>query len=312
MSKRRILITGINGFVGRNISVYFANNRKYEVIGIEQLNNLIRHGSSEIYSWDELDKILVGECIIHLAGLAHDTNNKKVAEDYFRVNTGLTKTIYAFFLKSPAKTFIFFSTVKAAADYSEISLVEDILPNPTSIYGKSKLMAEEYILANLPADGRKVYILRPCVIHGPNPKGNLVSLYNFIKRGLPYPFGNLSNTRSYLSINNLNFIMGKLIESNIESGIYHLADDQPLSTTKIVELIGETIHKKAWMINLPEWMIDKLAQLGTALHLPVNTNTIKKLTGNFLVSNEKIKKALNIELPVSAEEGMRFTLKNIK
>jgi len=59
-------------------------------------------------------------------------------------------------------------------------------------------------------------------------------------------------------------------------------------------------------------MFEKLGQLGTALHLPVNNETIKKLTGNFLVSNEKIKKALHISnLPVSAEEGMRYTLKNI-
>lgn len=307
----KLLITGINGFVGHSITAYLQREAKYKIVGLER-KQFCYHTSIEICSWEELNKIEKCDCIVHLAGLAHDTNNKKVADEYFQINTGLTKTIYDFFLKSTAKTFIFFSTVKAASDFSETLLVEDIIPNPTSIYGKSKLLAENYILDNLPTDGRKVYILRPCMIHGPNLKGNLISLYKFIKKGLPYPFGNLSNTRSYLSIDNLNFILGQLINSNIESGIYHLADDQPLSTTKIVELIGEVVHKKPLVINLPKWIIDTLGQLGTVLHLPVNNETIKKLTGNFLVSNEKIKKALNMKLPISAEAGMKSTLENIK
>ena len=306
----KLIITGINGFVGSNISMYFSKDPDVEIIGIEQNSNLKQHATFKVYTWLEIDAFKEADCIIHLAGLAHDTNNKKLAEDYFRINADLTKTIYDFFIKSSVKTFIFFSTVKAAADFSEIPLVENRHPKPTSIYGRSKLIAEKYILDNLPIDGRKVYILRPCMIHGPNSKGNLISLYKFTKRGFPYPFRNLSNTRSYLSIRNMNFIMGKLIESNIDSGIYHLADDRPLSTTRIVELIGETIHKKPFLINIPKWMVEKLGQLGTTLHLPINTDTIKKLTGNFLVSNEKIKKALNIELPLSAEEGMLYTLEN--
>lgn len=358
----KLLITGINGFIGQNLQSYFVQS-DHELIGIEKSDNFSKLNIKQ-YVWEELDKIDKADCIIHLAGLAHDTKNLKLEDEYFQVNTELTKTIFNFFLTSSANTFIFFSTIKAASDFSETPLDETHVPEPTSIYGKSKLKAEEYILNNLPNDGRNVYILRPCMIHGPNAKGNLVSLYKYIKRGLPYPFGNLSNTRSYLSISNLNFILGKLLETTQQSskretqnaehynattqnaerktqntttqqrnnattqnaerhnaitqnvfpasGIYHLADDQPLSTTRIVELIGETIHKKPFMMNLPKWIFLTLGQLGTALHLPVNNETIKKLTGNFLVSNEKIKKALNIDsFPVSAEEGMRLTLRNI-
>lgn len=306
----KILITGINGFIGRNLQALFMQP-EYELIGMEKPDNFSVADVMQ-YTWEELDEISGVDCIIHLAGLAHDTNNKKLEDEYYQVNTELTKTIFRFFLTSSARTFITFSTVKAAADFSEAPLVETVIPNSNTIYGKSKLKAEEYILNNLPNDNRKVYILRPCMIHGPKPKGNLVLLYNYFRKGLPWPFGKLSNIRSYLSIGNLNFILSKLVESNIESGIYHLADDNPLSTNRIIELIGETLHKKILLINLPAWSIKVLAQMGTMLHLPVNNETIKKLTGNFLVSNEKIKKALNItSLPVSAEEGMRQTLKNI-
>jgi len=323
----KILITGINGFIGRNLQTYFMQPG-FELIGVEKSDNFLNSNIKQ-YAWEELYKISEADCIIHLAGLAHDTNNKKLEDEYYQVNTELTKTIFRFFLTSSARIFICFSTVKAAADFSETPLVETVIPEPTTIYGKSKFKAEEYILNNLPNDARKVYILRPCMIHGPKPKENLVSLYNYIRKGLPYPFGKLSNNRSYLSIKNLNFILEKLLENtepetcnlkpetcNLKpitpSGIYHLADDEPLSTNRIIELIGETLHKKPLMISLPAWSIKALAQMGSMLHLPINTETIRKLTGNFLVSNEKIKKALKItSLPVSAEEGMRYTLKNI-
>ena len=298
--------------MGRNIRNYLENYIENDIVGIEQ-NGSIQLVDKKVYSWEAIEQqVEAADCIIHLAGLAHDANNTKVEEEYYQVNTELTKRTFKLFLTSSAKAFIFFSTVKAVADFSETPLLETVIPNPTSIYGKSKQMAEEYILDNLPNNGRKVYIIRPCMIHGPKPKGNLVALYNYLQKGLPYPFGNLSNNRSYLSINNLNFILGKLIESDIESGIYHMADDQPLSTTRIVELIGEAIHNKLFIVNLPKWMIVNLGQLGSTLHLPVNNETIKKLTANFLVSNEKIKKELNVKLPVSAEEGMRYTLTNIK
>ena len=307
----KLVITGINGFIGRNLYSFFKTSPEYEIIGVEQPGNFFPP-LINLYSWDELNKITEHDCIVHLAGIAHDTNKKKLEEEYYKINTELTKTIYNFFLISTAKTFIFFSSVKAAADFSQTHLIESVIPEPTSVYGKSKLLAEKYILANLPKDGRKVYILRPCMIHGPKPKGNLVSLCNYFDKGLPYPFGNLSNNRSYLSINNLTFILEKLLKSNIDSGIYHLADDEALSTKQIIKLIGAALEKKPIITNLPNWIINAVVWFGTVLTLPINKETIKKLTGDYLVSNEKIKKALNIELPVRAEEGMLYTLKNIK
>lgn len=306
----RILVTGINGFIGQHIQEYF-HKKKYELIGVEQQNKLLST-TVRILNWQDLNNIKEVDCIIHLAGLAHDTNNKRREEEYYHVNTKLTKTIFNFFLSSSAKTFIFFSTVKAVSDFSNIPLIETVIPAPTSLYGKSKLSAEKFILDNLPEDGRNVYILRPCMIHGPKAKGNLISLYSYIRRGMPYPFGNLSNSRSYLSINNLTFIIEKLINSTIESGIYHLADDEALSTKQIINLIAKTLNKKPLILNIPTWIINTIAWFGTILHLPINQSTIIKLTSNFFVSNEKIKKALNIELPLRAEAGMLYTLRNIK
>jgi len=303
-----LLITGLNGFVGGNLVAKFKDH--HTIYGLDIVAPQ-KEGVYKTFDWNELDRIPAVEVIIHLAGLAHDVNNTKLEKDYYHVNTELTKTIFNFFLTSSAQTFIYFSTVKAVCDFSDIPLVETVIAEPSTIYGKSKRKAEEYILNNLPYDGRLVYILRPCMIHGPQPKGNLVSLYNYFRRGFPYPLANFSNNRSYLSINNLIFILERILVSKMESGIYHVSDDEPLSTNEIIEMIGEVINKKPLMINLPKWMIKTMGHLGTVFHLPVNDGAVKKLTSNYLVSNCKLKKALNIELPMSAKEGMLLTLKNL-
>jgi len=80
--------------------------------------------------------------------------------------------IFDWFLQSTATKFIFFSSVKAAANSVDGILTEDFVPNPTSLYGESKLAAESYLLNHLP-DDKQVYILRPCMIHGPGNKGYL-------------------------------------------------------------------------------------------------------------------------------------------
>ena len=90
------------------------------------------------------------DAIIHLAGKAHDTKNRSAAQSYFDINTGLTQKIFDFFLESSAKKFVFFSSVKAAAD-SVVGdmLTEDVVPAPIGPYGESKIAAENYILGKL-------------------------------------------------------------------------------------------------------------------------------------------------------------------
>ena len=168
----RILITGIHGFVGGNLVK--ALKEENEIYGLDIVAPE-KDGVVKTYSWDDLGKRNIPEvdAIIHLAGKAHDTKNQSKAQVYFDINTGLTQKIYDYFLGSFAKKFVFFSSVKAAADQVEGDiLTEEVVPSPKGPYGESKIKAEEYIQEKWPAD-KSVYILRPCMIHGPGNKGNL-------------------------------------------------------------------------------------------------------------------------------------------
>lgn len=149
------------------------------------------------------------------------------------------------------------------------------------------------------------------MVHGPGNKGNLNLLFNLIQKGIPYPLGSFSNLRSFTSIGNLNFVINQFIERDIEPGVYQIADKESVSTYEIIELIGEATLRKPKIWNIPAPLIMGFAKIGNYLSLPLNSEVFKKLTENYQVSNHKLVKALGVELPVQAHEGLKFTLNSL-
>ena len=312
----KILITGVHGFVGTNLVK--ALSEEHTIYGLDIIAPE-KDGVIKTYSWDDLDAGRVPEvdAIIHLAGKAHDTKNQSAADVYFKVNTELTKKIYDYYLKSKAKKFIFFSSVKAAADRVEGEYVdENVVPSPKGPYGESKIAAEEYIRANMDDTNntdKKVYILRPCMIHGPGNKGNLNLLYGVVKKGIPWPLGAFENKRTFTSIDNLCYIINGLLTKSIESGIYNINDDEAVSTNELIDIICSAMGKKAHIWRIPRGLMEGVAKIGGALHLPLNAERLQKLTENYVSSNAKIKKALGVEkLPVRAKDGLKMTIKSFE
>lgn len=249
-----------------------------------------------------------------LAGKAHDTKSQTNAQVYFDINTGLTQKIFEHFLKSGASKFIFFSSVKAVADtIGNDALTELKKPDPQTPYGQSKLEAEKYILGKTIPDEKKVYIIRPSMIHGPGNKGNLNLLYNLASKGIPWPLGAYENERSFTSIDNLTFAIKHIINKDVKPGIYNISDDEVLSTNELINLISNSQNQNTKIWNIPSKLVRIIAKIGDGFHLPLNSERLKKLTESYVVSNNKLKKALGIEkMPVSAEEGMKKTLKSFE
>lgn len=308
-----ILITGVHGFVGSNLVVDLS--REHTIYGLDIVAPA-KKGVVETFSWDDLAAGIIPDvdAIIHLAGKAHDTKNEAAADTYFRVNTGLTQEIHDYFLNSTARKFIFFSTAKAAADKVEGVLTEEVTPTPAGSYGESKIKAEEYILGNLPAgNDKRVYILRPCMIHGPGNKGNLNLLYSVVSKGIPWPLGAFENKRTFTSVENICFAVNGLLMKNVESGIYNMGDDEALSTNEVIKIICTTLGRKVRVWRLPKGLMVFCAKLGGLLRLPLDPERLRKLTENYVSSNEKIKKALGVtRMPVSARDGLVRTIESFK
>ena len=324
-----ILITGVHGFVGSNLVKYLSS--EHTIYGLDIVSP-DKAGVVRTFSWKDLEREDFPEinAVIHLAGKAHDTRNRSAADIYFTVNTGLTQKIFDWYLTKPMATkFIFFSTVKSAADSVEGEyLTEECIPTPVGPYGESKIMAEDYIIEKFAPDalkrpyhnfndgdsivsGKSVYIMRPCMIHGPGNKGNLNLLYNVVKKGIPWPLGAFENRRSFTSIGNLCVVIDGLLTNPVPSGIYHMGDDEALSTNELISIICEAMGKKAHIWHIPKWVMNGVAKIGGWLHLPLNPLRMQKLTEIYVVSNSKIKKALGItSMPIRAKDGLMNTIRS--
>ena len=282
----KFLITGAYGFVGTNLCKYLAE-KGHECLALD-IPAAKRDGVpyASFYTWDELDKLPVVDAVVHLAGKAHDLKKVASEQSYFDINVGLTEKIFA-----AAKTtrFIYFSSSKADAN--------------GNAYGRSKLAAEQFL------NGRAI-VLRPAMIHGPGNKGNLNLLWGIARRGLPWPLAAFENKRSFTSIANICAAVEALCERG-ENGIYPIADDEMLSTNRLIELIAETCGKRAKLWRVPKGVMRMVAKLGDVLHLPLNTERIVKLTEDSFVNNSHLKSQLGWNrMPIRAEEGLRRTLRS--
>jgi nucleoside-diphosphate-sugar epimerase len=122
----KIFLTGSSGFVGHNLIKYLTP-------------------SFDFYNYYKGDAVDIKQnIVIHLAGKAHDLKNTSNPDEYYEVNTELTKKVFDAFLASNAKVFITLSSVKAVADEVQGELTEEHIPNPITHYGKSKILAEQY------------------------------------------------------------------------------------------------------------------------------------------------------------------------
>jgi nucleoside-diphosphate-sugar epimerase len=289
----RVFITGSSGFVGKSFITNFSDE--------------------ESIQWKRGNEININSAlvVIHLAGKAHDLKKTSKPEEYYQVNTELTKNVFDAFLDSDAKVFITLSSVKAVADEVQGELNEAYIPNPITHYGQSKLLAEQYILSKEIPKGKRVYILRPCMIHGPGNKGNLNLLYKFVSKGIPWPLGAFQNQRSFCSIDNLMFIFKELIErEDIPSGAYNVADDEALSTNEVISLLAESENRKPRIWNVSRGLVELGAKIGNVLKLPLNEERLQKLTDSYVVCNKKLMNAIVKPLPVSSREGLLKTFKS--
>jgi nucleoside-diphosphate-sugar epimerase len=302
-----IAVTGASGFVGGNLVPY-----------LKQLNhNVLSFSRSNSFDYSNIDSNFLDsnnvDVIIHLAGKAHDIKKTAKPSEYFEANTDLTISLFHEFLNSNGSTFIYFSSIKAVTDKAFSPITEEFNADPISIYGQSKLRAESYIQSIAIPPSKKVFILRPCMVHGPGNKGNLNLLYKLVSKSLPWPLGAFDNLRSFCSIDNILFIINELIErEDILSGVYNVADDEPQSTNSIISLIALAQDRSPKIWKLPKSFIYGLAKLGDVFGLPLNKERLQKLTDSYIVSNNKLVLALGKPLPVSSKDGLMKTLKSFK
>jgi len=279
----KLLITGSNGFVGS----YFINQykEKYEIKTFSFLKD-------DINSLDCSDL----DVVFHLSALVHQMGGAS-CEEYEKVNVTQTLELAKKAKETGVKHFIFMSTVKVYGEETDSAYTENSICNPEDEYGKSKLKAEQEIL-KLEDKSFKVSIVRTPIVYGYGVKANIKSLVNLVKKVLILPFGKIENKRSMVYIGNLCHLVDEVI-SQQKAGIFLCADDEPLSTSKLIEEIAKNLNKKIYLLKIP--FFESLLKF-------VKPSFHKRLYGSLEVDNNITKERLNLKNPYSVEDGIRLMI----
>ncbi|WP_419676007.1 NAD-dependent epimerase/dehydratase family protein [Aliarcobacter butzleri] len=280
----KLLITGSNGFIGN----YFINNykSKYDI---------------KIFSFLK-DDINTLDCntidiVFHLSALVHQMGGAS-ANEYEKINVIQTIELAKKAKESGVKHFVFMSTVKVYGEETNSKYTENTVCNPEDDYGKSKLKAEQE-LQKLEDENFKISIIRTPIVYGYGVKANIKNLINLVNKVPVLPFGKIKNKRSMIYIGNLCHLVDEIITQE-KQGIFLACDDEPLSTSKLIDLIAKNLAKKIYFIKIP-FFESLLKILKPSFH--------KRLYGSLEIDNTITKEKLNLKNPYSVEDGIKLMIK---
>ncbi|EHL32665.1 UDP-glucose 4-epimerase family protein [Legionella drancourtii] len=308
----KILVTGATGFVGKRLvpeliaaghEVRCAVSRRVDWLHAEQVVvDKLEHNPD----WGEA---LSGmDVVIHLAARVHVMKEKAefVLDDYCKINSIATRNLAKQAAKHHVKRFIFLSSIKVNGEFTlkGTPFTEESSAQPEDPYGQSKLYAEQYLRVISQNTGLEVVIIRPPLIYGPEVKANFLRMLRLVKKGLPLPFGKVENSRHLVYVGNLVSALCMVVaHPEAANQTYLVADDDSLSLTQLMSLIGYEMNVNVRLIPIPvRFMEFSFRILGLS-------KLNMRLFGSLEVSNNKIKSQLGWVPPVSSTEGLKETVK---
>ena len=300
-------ITGANGFVGKHL-VSYLENKKLKFVKIGRRKGKVDFLINDLNKKTDWTRALKGiEVVFHLAARVHLTNEnrKYLYYEYDRNNAEATKKLIYDACKSGVKRIIFLSTIKVNGEKtfpgSPFSL--DCEPNPQDAYAISKLNAEKALLnagKNLNID---ITIVRVPLVFGPGVKANFYKLINLINKGIPLPFKNIKNKRSYLYVENLvDFLFKCSKEKKAVNKIFLLADKESLSTESLIQKISYLLGNKTTLFYMPIWIL-RLAGICFK-----RSNQINKFIDCLEIDPASSYKTFNWEAPYNSNLAFQKTI----
>lgn len=270
-----ILVTGASGFVGRALVLNMAQNRIRVRALVRKRQELFCSKFIEqvvcediLNNKNDWDCILHGvDSIVHLIAKTHDLDDSsnRVITLYNQVNVDITQTLLNEAIFRGVKKFIYLSSVKVNGESTEAGQAfgPDDLANPTTIYGVTKLKAENLIVNLCGVTATKFVIIRCPLIYGRGVKANFRSLINLHKLNIPIPVLGLNhNLRSFVGVDNLlDFIKVCLANPRANNQKFIVSDNQDVSSFELIQKIGFAMNKKTKYFFVPKLILLPILKL---------------------------------------------------
>jgi len=285
-----ILFTGASGFLGHNILPILKQNYEVTTLGLTHQDDIIFNLANSVPELTE-----VYDIVLHAAGKAHvvpRTETEKQA--FYQVNYNGTVNLCKSLEKAGMpKALIFISTVAVYGCEAGENITEDHPLNGTSPYADSKIKAEMYLEKWCKEHNVTLGIIRPSLIAGPNPPGNLGAMINGIKTGKYFSIAGSKAKKSVLMVQDIARLVPLLAE---KGGIYNVCDSYNPSFRELEKTICMQIGKKLPM-SIPYWIAKCMAIVGDCLgsKAPINSQKLDKITKTLTFSNKKAIEVLNWE-----------------
>lgn len=295
-----LLFTGVSGFLGNNLKPLLSQTYTIKTLGLTNEDDIKIDLSKAVPEIKDSFDI-----VLHAAGKAH-TVPKTEAEKklFFDVNyQGTVNLCDALEQSQLPKAFIFISTVAVYGLECGENITEDHPLNGNSPYALSKIQAEQFLSSWCEKNGIILGILRPSLIAGKNPPGNLGDMIKGIASGRYLSIAGGKAKKSVLMVEDIAHILPLLCE---KGGIYNVCDDVQLSFRELEILISKQLGKTP-PPSIPYWMAKSMALAGDLLgkKASINSSKLKKITKSLTFSNEKAKRELNWQ-PLNVLENFKI------
>jgi len=311
-TKKNILVTGGTGFVGKSLINSLILGGYNIISAIRSDPGLLEANVKEVNidsisdatDWGKvLNRI---DIVVHCAARAHimnDTIADPLAE-FRRVNTAGTLNLARQAANAGVKRFIFISSIKVNGEFTEdvpFSPQDDFIP--TDPYGLSKYEAEVGLLALAKETGMEVVIIRPVLVYAFGVKGNFSNLLNWMKKGIPLPFGSIHNQRSFVALDNLvNFIIHCIHHPKAANEVFLISDNEDVSTSELLRKVAKAFGKKSRLISVPVWL------MAFAAKLIGKGDVANRLFGSLQVDSSKARDLLGWKPVITIDEQLKKTV----
>ena len=288
---KKVLVTGAGSYVGESVRRYIlSTSSDFQIDAVDTMDD----------NWKKADYSQY-DVAYHVAGIAHVNADPKMEALYYKVNRDLTIEVARTAKAAGVKQFIFMSSQIVFHESQSLQtevLTSETKENPNGFYGDSKLQAELGIKP-LEDENFKVCILRPCMIYGPNAKGNFPRLAKLACKTPIFPCWH--NKRSMLYIDNLAEFVKQAVLRGL-SGTFYPQNRELADTVEIIRFFAKAAGHRIWITRL----LNPFVWLGSFVLQPIN-----KMFATYYYDPEMSKTDFDYQL-VSFEESLKRVAESVK